>query len=207
MRRSLLLVFAALLLLPLLPQSASAAHLPLSCRASAIRVDGFEPVVANPNAFPCVADDAGLANVMLPGGLGEADALFAETRVVPMTRSSEPQAEAESGVAHVLLTIPGLPEIEATILTSKATACTTCHGRSTIASLRIGDTVIEPVPNTHQHISLGPLGTIHLNHQERTFGPQRQGCTVTQRALWVETPLGDVIVAEAFASSQAPPAP
>lgn len=192
---------------------------PFTCRASALRVDPqgpidalptIEPVVANEANEPCTTDNAGiLNNQALPGGLGNASVLFARTT------NSATGSTAQSGVADVTITVPGAPVIRAEVLTSRAAAgeCTegsttppALNGSSTIARVTVGNQVIEPVPGTQTTIPLGPAGQLTLNQQERsasTAGGQTD--TITQRALFLDTPLADVVIAESIADFRGNP--
>lgn len=179
-----------------------------SCRASVVRVTtegplagiNFEPIVANPQEDPCVADEAGIGTVTLPAGLGEVSVLVAETQTTPGQNAS-----SSARVTDVLLTVPGAPVITAEVLTAEAGAvCPPPHlsGGSTVVGLSIGGQDVD-VPAGHVDISLGPAGTLHLNESTTTRGPG-SGMTVRQ-ALFLDTTLVDIVLAEAVADFEGGP--
>ncbi len=185
----------------MLPQVA-AAQVPgeLSCRASAVRIEVagatvFEPVVANDPSEPCVTDMAGAGTIVLPDGLGTLEVLTVETQ-----RDTD-TARARSMVADVVLTVPGLPEIQAELLWARAAVCDGAHlvGRSRVVGLQIGG---GPVIDTvrHEHIDLG-AARLHLNEQIRERDPVTGERTLTQRAFWLEVPALDmeIVISEAVA--------
>jgi len=191
---------------------------PFTCRASAVRVDPdgplnplpvIEPIVANGQNNPCVAQNSGVLNdFAIPGGLGNASVLFAQT-------ATGAGSQAQAGVADVTITVPGAPVIRAEVLTSQANAgaCTTgdptppaLTGSSTIAKLTVGGTVIEPIKGPQQPIPLGPAGTLFLNQTTTSAStPGGANDTITQRALFLDTPLVDVVIAEAIADFRGNP--
>jgi len=204
MRRTLAAVGAAALALGFaaVPAPAeAAAGDTFSCRASLVRTEGFavpllnqEPVVANSNNDPCVSEDAALLDPLNPlqvGDVATVRALYAQTNNNPR------EAEARSGAAEAVITIPGAPPIRAAALTSQATAtcgsgtaAPTLNGSSNVLFVQVGND--EPLVNVSepQTIPIG-IGTVFLNQQTKT------GNEVTQRALRVEVPgVGTVTVAE-----------
>lgn len=189
-----------------------------TCEASVVRVSGegplaalqIEPFVANPQNDPCRDASAGLIpNLLLPGNLGSASVLFARTDdpgCSPSTTPCQPgdAATADSGVLLITLTVPGLPPIHAQVLTSHAearcegTGPPALSGNSRVVALTVGTTTIDPVTTAHQHVTIpvpAPVGPIvvHINHQETT------PTSITQRAVFIETGLADVVIAEAIA--------
>lgn len=194
-------------------EPAQAAGSTMSCRASAIRITGegplaflgtVEPVVANRRYDPCRDDEASVVDLTLPGGLGSARVLTAETE----TDMHESTSHAE--VADLVLTVPGLPTIEAELLQASCrVSCMDEQGNqvpaeqrlssdSEVVNLRIGGSTID-VPPGHTHIPLG-IGTLHLNHVEKVKTPGRVGRPnhIIVRALWLDVPgLVDVVVGEA----------
>ncbi len=174
-----------------------------TCRASLVRGEGLieiEPVVANPENDPCVAEDVALIDPLNPltlGSLGNVRALFAQTTVGPGG------SQAQSGAATANLSVGGIT-VNAAALTSMASASCTgsptpaLSGNSTVLFAQInGQTFVnvsDPVT-----IPLGPLGTVYLNQQTTTSD------SVTQRALRVETPLETVTVAESIADFNGEP--
>ena len=170
----------------------------LSCRASLARAEGsllnLEPVVANEQNSPCVAEDTGLIDPLKHvslSSLGYVDLLFAQTTTGP----GGSQARSGAAVAHI--TLPGLT-VHAEAVTAYANASCTGNptpalsGNSHILWISInGQTLLDvsdPVT-----IPLGPLGTVYLNQQ--VSGPNE----VTQRAIRIETPIETVTVAESIA--------
>jgi hypothetical protein len=177
-----------------------------TCRARVVRVAGegplaevfIEPFVANGSENPCVAESTGLIDEDLPAGLGHAAIVFASTDV------SEGGAASEAGVVDLRLLGPaGSPLeghfLEVSVLTSNAAvACSDgapeFSGSSQVVGLSIdGQEIVVPEGNAHTDISLGPLGTLHLNEQTETADQ------ITQQAVFLDTPLVDVVVAEAVA--------
>lgn len=176
-----------------------------SCRASLVRTEGFavgllnqEPVVANEPNNPCVAEDAALVDPLNPltiGSVATVRALFAQTNNGPR------EAEARSGAAEAVITIPGAPTIRASALTSRAAATCgtgkappTLSGSSNVLFVQIGDSA--PIVNVSdpQTIPLPGGGQVLLNQQTVA------GNEITQRALRVEVPgVGTVTVAESRA--------
>jgi len=194
-----------------------------SCRASVVRVDFtnegaggplsalgvIEPLVANDQDTPCAPDDSSvIKNGTGLGPLGSLGLLFASTDTTP-----NESASAEAGVLHLNLTlgnvIPGVPVIDVKVLTSNANA--TCvdgepqlSGESHVVKVTVGDQAIEippPDANGSNHMDIGPIPlpapigpvTIHLNEQTTTAN------SITQQALFVDTGLVDVVVAESQA--------
>ena len=219
-RRGLALL-TALMVSGLLPAGPAEAKKPspppapdghFSCRASLLRVDGegllgslfLEPIVANSAGEPCVSDAAGVLNEQLAvDALGLSvglKLLYADT-----VKDGSNSATAETGVAALRIELGGvlgLPlggvVIEVEVLTAEAAA--ECpgpglRGESTVVGLRINGLEVD-VPLGQQPLSvtlpLG-LGGLHLNQTTLT------GDTVTQRALYLDTILADVVVAEAIA--------
>jgi len=194
-----------------------------SCRASVVRVDftnegaggplaqlgTIEPFVANAQDTPCATDDASIIkNGTALGPLGSLGLVFASTENTPNQSGT-----AEAGVLHLVLTlgnvVPGAPTVEVSVLTSNASA--TCangepqlSGESHVVQVKIADQTIEippPDANGSNHMDIGPIPlpapigpiTIHLN--EETTTPT----SITEQALFVDTGLVDVVVAESQA--------
>jgi len=172
-----------------------------TCRASLVRTEGLlflEPVVANPQNDPCVAEDNALLDPLNPltvGTLAQVRALYAQTNLEP--RGSE----ARSGVADAIITIPGAPTIRASAVTSQATATCgtgsappTLDGSSNVLFVQIGSG--SPIINVDQQqvIPLPGGGQVILNQQTKTSNE------VTQRAVRVEVPgIATVTLAESRA--------
>lgn len=183
-----------------------------TCRASVVRTEGFaeEPVnlnqeegVANEQNDPCETDSDPVLNALNPLIIGDdlvvVRALYAETT------NEERFSRAQAGVVETTITVQG-HTIVAEALTSEARAqCgpgaakPELTGESTLLRLTIDGQEIEPI-DTHQHYSVDGI-TVHVNHQEKTASKDK----ITQRALFVETPAGDVIVAEAIADFRGNP--
>jgi hypothetical protein len=212
---------AALLLVAMFASVPATAADQFSCRASLVRVSGegpladvsVEPVVANDQGDPCVAEAKGILDALgvadapapfggdtyeLPGELGMIQILYAETAT-----QAGSSASARSGVAQVLLTVPGAPPVAAEVLTSRASA--TCEGgtptfdsSSQVLGLKIGDDAPVDV-SEHQHVI--DLGEVVLHVNEKTTTPT----SVTQQALFLDTPLVDVVIAESVADFSGDP--
>lgn len=181
-----------------------------TCRASVVRVVGegplaglaFEPIVANAQNDPCVAEEAGIGRITLPADLGEVSVLFAQTET---TRGQN--ASSRAGVADVVITVPGAPVITVEVLTAEAAA--TCpgpefSGGSTVVGLTIGGVAVE-VPAGHTDISLGPVGTLHLNESTTTTTEDPAAGRTERQALFLDTNLVDIVIAEAVADFQGNP--
>jgi hypothetical protein len=172
-----------------------------SCRASALRVTGkgplsflgtIEPFVANDPKAPCKAEEGGLvSDAFIPLGKGgvAVSVLDAET--------TDAVVGSEASVALVIVANPvdGKPLLAAAVLFSQAQAnCESTgeifSGFSEVLAVQIGKNLIE-VPPGHTDIPLGPLGTVHLNE---TLNPTP--LEQVQRALWVDTPLVEVVAGE-----------
>lgn len=187
-----------------------------SCQATLVKIKG-EPsgplasldlslVQANAAGSPCNTETAGVPSTTLPSGLGSVSVVHSETTLDP-----DNSAKAKTHAAKVLLTVPGVPTIEAEVLSSEASAiCPTGHpsdqtrgtpalsGASTVAKVIVGTTVIEPVAGSQSH-NLGGLGTLYFNQQ--TTG----GGAIVQRALHLDTNLVDITVAESTADYEGNP--
>lgn len=164
------------------------------CRASAIRttlsVLALEPVASNRPASPCRTDSDEMLSLPtgLPLGLG--------ARVLGTdTAAADQGGQAEAAVASVALT-SGTTTIKATGLQATASAgCQGLESSSAVASLTVNGKPAR-AGDQPQTIPAG-LVTIRLNHLTRSAGE------VVRRALWITTPLGDVIAGEALAGRSA----
>ncbi|MDQ3631375.1 MAG: hypothetical protein M3417_08970 [Actinomycetota bacterium] len=183
-----------------------------SCRASAVRValkqpvpvgpPLLEPVVANPPGAPCVADSAA---ILVPTTIGPitVDAANAETVQTPADLAAAPAANGDNATSTASVTNPAIVlgglTISATVLSARASY--TCQngqpvpaGSSVVANLTVNGQVIAiPAGNAPFTLDLGPLGSLNLNQTVQE--PNR----ITQRALFLTTPLADVVIAEAIA--------
>ena len=165
-----------------------------SCRASAVRVEllQLEPWVANDQNVPCVAEETGLIPPTTIGPVGAA-VLFARTRVTGTG------GDAFAGAAVV--TIGTAIAAQA----ANASAEADCSGdapsftsSSTVVGLTIGGQPID-VPPGHFEIAIPLVGTLHLNETIST------PTSVTQRAIWLDSPiLDDIVVGEAEADCASP---
>ncbi|MDP9066776.1 MAG: hypothetical protein M3N53_00315 [Actinomycetota bacterium] len=198
-----------------------------TCRASVLRTEDFpveplnqELIVANEEndaGAACRTETGGLNQVvpLLPneapfngeafqipvGNLGTLRVLFAETKTQPDGEPAARRAEAASGVAQVRLqNVPVIGTLDVDVLTSQAAV--TCPNEqmtssSRVVSARVGGT--EVVPNAPLGIHdtnrvVVDQGGVKLTLNEETPEPNK----LTRRALHLETPAGDVIIAEAI---------
>jgi hypothetical protein len=168
----------------------------------------IEPLVANRQNDPCQNEQTGvLNNFALPAGLGTLNVLFARTQnTCPNPSAGCPEGSgsfANAGVLDVTLNAPGVGPIRAEVLTSQASA--TCvggnpalAGRSTVLAVTVAGQRIEPVPQNFS-LAIPGVGTLFLNQQTR--GPNE----ITQRALFLDTAVLDVVIAEAIADFRGNP--
>lgn len=176
----------------------AAAQDSFSCRASAARaitadpLPGVtvEPIVANGPDAPCATDSAQVLTSTTVGPLTAA-ALDAATELTPGQR-----ARAAARVTDAAVAVPGLT-ITANVLNAQASyECVSGQPRPGSASQVVGLTIngnAVNVPDGPMTINLGPLGTLFLNQTVQE--PNR----ITQRAFFLDTPLTDVVIAEAIA--------
>ena len=186
----------------------------VTCRASALRITGepggpladleIEPFVANEGNDPCTTEDSGVINpaFALPGGLGSVRVLYAST---------DEAGRAEAGVAQVVLTLPEAPEIRVDLLTSEAAvSCVNNNPEFTsdsrVVRVQVGEDAIElPPDGEHVEVEIPDVLTLHLN--ESTTGPTADGLGQqrVQQALFLDTPLIDVVIAESIADYRGNP--
>lgn len=195
-------------LLAAAPVSPAAAAGTFSCRASVVNAFGIEPIVANAPNSPCQSEDKALvfqtfANPSNPTQFITVEAAHAQTVNNPRTPTTQPSVTAHAEAARVV--VSGGPGMTLTAGAARADARAFCgafhpefSGSSSVASLTgtfNGQTQSFAVPpnDQHQDISLGQLGTIHLN--EKIFTPK----SLTVRAVWFDRPAPelDVIIGEA----------
>lgn len=179
-----------------------------TCRASAADVAGAEPTVANDPAAPCRADQQSLASSSLNAAglvvvsLSGLDAATHQTPdpLPPSTPQAGDQASATGGVSAVTISVADLVTITVNQASARATAqCVTTPGglapaftgSSTVTGLAI-DGVAVTVGSGPMDIPL-VVGTLHVNDTVTT------GTSVTQRAVWLQTALTDVVVGQATA--------
>ncbi len=180
-----------------------------SCRASAVRVNLkqpapvlLEPIVANAPGAPCRAESAEILNPTTIGPV-TVDAANADTVQTPADLAAAPAANGDNATATVSVTNPRIEltglAIAATVLSARASY--TCQngqpvpaGSSVVTNLTVnGQTIAIPADNAPFTLDLGPLGSLNLNQTVQE--PNR----ITQRALFLTTPLVDVVIAEAIA--------
>lgn len=171
-----------------------------TCRASVLRFEGagalsalmLEPIVSNPDNDPCVTDSDGLPT--LAGGPLTARILQSSTE------NRADGATSRASVADVILT-DGMNTLR--IRAASSDASVTCTGGAPAfsgSSQVVGVTIIQAgqLPRTiavggpNQVITAGPI-TVVLNQQTTT------PTSLTQRAVFASTPLGNLIVAESIA--------
>jgi hypothetical protein len=185
------------------------------CRASAVRLGGAEPFVANPGGRPCRADTAGAARIDQPlGAQLRLTALAAEA----VTEQSPPDLDAAdpavgdhgtaaAGAAQATLVIGGSTVL---VTGAEANARAECvvvgaeqprlTGDARLATLHVNGVQLRPGAGP-QEIALGGL-TIHLN--EVTVGERE----LVARAVRLEGPAGsgvEVVLGEARAGFDGSP--
>ncbi len=169
-----------------------------SCRASLVRIQGqgllrglgtIEPFVANRRNVPCRSDQAGILGLgtFIPVGQGGVGLTLLDAQTFG------PGPGAFSGVLLVTVLNPanGNFVFGTAVLTSFAEA--DCPGRfrsaSSILAVGLGQREVNlTAPAT---IRLGGLGTLYLNRRVR------QPNQVTQQAVFLDTGLADITIAEA----------
>lgn len=184
-----------------------------SCRASAIRIASIDPVVANDPESPCKDDHRTLAQANLSSGLisVKATGLDAVTDQTPNDLTTAPpaagdNASAKATTASVTITTVATV-IKVDLIESNATVqCVAGPGGLTpkmTGSSKVTGLSIDGVPVT---VGSGPLdvplvvGTLHLNNTATTAN------SITQRAVWLDTVLTDVVVSESKADFHGSPA-
>lgn len=201
------LTSAAALLALAGPAAAAPAGSGFSCRGSAARVTtalgvSTEPIRANAPGTPCRVDSN---QILAPTTIGplSVDAATAATSQKPATLSSAPLADGDGagamgGVTNPKIALPGLA-VSASVL--DASAGYTCRAgqpvassSSMVANLTVnGMTIKLPANDAAFTLDLGPLGSLSLNQTTTTPG------TITRRALFLHTPVTDVVIGEAVA--------
>ncbi|GAA4450398.1 Calx-beta domain-containing protein [Phytohabitans houttuyneae] len=183
-----------------------------SCQATAVKIAGLKAAQANPADVPCADDVATVAQSTLNAGIVkvETSLLDARTDQTPDDLNSAPPAVGDSGSAKATIEktkiTAGLVVIELGVIKSSASA--TCvkepeglkaqlAGASSIASLKING-----VPVT---VGTAPLtipllvGSLQINSTQKT------GNTIVQRAVFLDTLLTDVVLAESKANVEGQP--
>jgi len=178
-----------------------------SCQATALNLAGIVVVRANPPDVPCADDHETLAQIQLGSGiLGvRATALDARTELTPDDLPNTAPAVGDNATSTAFI---DNTRVTATLVTIelgviRSTASVTCvagrtglipafAGSSTIASLRINGLPIT-VGSAPLTIPL-LIGALHLNQTVTT------GTRVTQRAVFLDTLLTDLVIGEATAN-------
>ena len=171
-----------------------------SCRAAVLDAGVTQSVVANSAESPCLDGQASTAE--FPTGLVVLRGGSASTHQPSAIGGSVPQ-EGDQATATVTVDGVEIPALGLSIDGIRAEASTTCQrgqpllaGTSTVGEVRVAGA---PVRLLEGHVDL-PLGvaTLHLNETIRDGG------RIIQRAVWVQSPLGDVIIGEATTGSTGP---
>jgi hypothetical protein len=174
-----------------------------TCHGTGFSALSVKLATANPQDDPCLDDRSFLANarttLLATPGLVVLTAPEAATDVVPDDQTQAP-ADGDRGVADaklagVTVTL-GLTSIKATLLSARAEARCSARtpaltGRSTVASLAINNQGYAPGDRA-MTIPAG-LATVAVNSTTSAGGK------VVQRALWIKTLLGDIVIGEASA--------
>jgi hypothetical protein len=171
-----------------------------SCRAAVLDAGATQSVVANGAESPCLDGQASTAElptgpVVLRGG-------SASTHQPSAVGGS---VHLEGAQATATVTVDGveIPALGLAIDGIRAEASATCQGgqpvlagTSTVGEVRVAGA---PVRLLDGHVDL-PLGvaTLHLNETIHDGG------RIIQRAVWLQGPLGDVIIGEATTGSTGP---
>src|SRR5437588_2277019 len=171
-----------------------------SCRAVVLDAGATQSVVANGAESPCLDGQASTAElplgpVVLRGG-------SASTHQPSAVGGSVHQEGAQ---ATATVTVDGveIPALGLSIDGIRAEASATCQGgqpvlagTSTVGEVRVAGAPVRLLDG-HVDLSLG-VATLHLNETIRDGG------RIIQRAVWLQGPLGDVIIGEATTGSTGP---
>lgn len=175
-----------------------------SCRASAIDVGGIEPLVANAPGTPC-SDDRTLVQSSLDLGTIHVASLdlLVSTDQTPDSLATTPAAgDGAVAVTDVSAVSMADPTSSVTLDIMGSTATATCvstpsglvpsfSGSSSVTNLVVNGS---PVGVTTAPIDIQlSFGVLHLNATITTAN------SITQRAAWLHTAFGDVVVAESGA--------
>jgi len=183
-----------------------------SCQATAVKIAGLKAAQANPADVPCADDVKTVAQVTLNAGLVKVQTslLDARTDQTPDNLNSAPPAAGDSGAAKAVIEstkiFVGPVVIELGLIKSSASAtCTSGPGglaakfasASSIASLKINGlpVTVGTAPLTIPLV----VGSLQLN------STQTSGGTVIQRAVFLDTLLTDVVLAESKANVEGQP--
>jgi hypothetical protein len=171
-----------------------------SCRAAVLEAGGAQSVVANNAESPCT--DAQSSTPEFPAGVVVLRGGVASTHE-PSAIGGSVHREGDEATATVTVDGVDIPALGLSIDGVRAEASTTCQGgqpvlavTSTVGEVRVAGA---PVRLLDGHVDL-PLGaaTLHLNNTVRDGG------RIIQRAVWLQSPLGDVIIGEATTGSTGP---
>lgn len=180
------------------------------CRATAVSVGGIEAAVANAPGTPCVdqhavstGSDTNLGVLQVTSTDLHASTDQAPDSLASTTPAAGDSATASSTVSALTINAVGLVSISLTIMTSTATVSCVPSGSTLVPSFSSSssvtglsiDGVTVPVGSAPQDIPL-VIGTLHLNSTVTT------GTSVTRRAVWLQSSLGDVVAAESVAGVQ-----
>ncbi|HEX5496738.1 MAG TPA: Calx-beta domain-containing protein [Mycobacteriales bacterium] len=181
-----------------------------SCRASVLNVNGTESVIANAAGSPCQDDLVQTGSSSVQNGLFSLTVAgpSAATDQTPDTLSGTVPAAGDSATATATLSTitivtAHLVTITLDVMTSSVTAqCASTgsglapqfSGSSVIVGLNVGGTPMT-VGSAPTDIPL-IIGTLHLNYTDTT------ATSVTQKAVWLQTALGNVVVDTATAGVQ-----
>lgn len=171
-----------------------------SCRAAVLDAGATQSVVANSAETPCRDGQASTAE--LPTGLVVLHGGSASTHQ-PSAVGGSVAREGDQATATVTVGGVEIPALGLSIAGIRAEASATCRGGQPVlaATSTVGDVRVAgaPVRLLDGPVDL-PLGvaTLHLNDTIRDGG------RIIQRAVWVQGPLGDVIVGEATTGSTGP---
>lgn len=173
-----------------------------TCRATALRGAGEEHVIAG-STTDCIDQKAiGASQLVVVAG---ADAPVASTSVAPDdVRGTDPAAgdgaSATSSIARAWINAGGDVVLDGLVAQARMACVASDDGlaavataSSSVASLQIGSMPPIPIGDAAMSIPLGDGAVLHLNHEIATGG------TITRRAAWMESPAGDVVLAEATA--------
>ncbi|MDQ7904777.1 Calx-beta domain-containing protein [Phytohabitans sp. ZYX-F-186] len=183
-----------------------------SCQATAVKIASLKAAQANPADVPCADDAATVAQSTLNAGIVkvQTSVLDARTDQTPNNLNSAPPAAGDSATAKAGIDstkiIAGPVVIELGVIKSSASATCTAGpagltpkfaGASSIASLKINGlpVTVGTAPLTIPLV----VGSLQINSTQTT------GNTVVQRAVFLDTLLTDVVLAESKANVEGKP--
>lgn len=178
-----------------------------SCTASALRVttaplfllpgSTIEPIVANPKDEPCVDDSTGLVGPIVAGRVTINGVAIARTDATPAG------GHAESYVTNASVALG--PGITGEVLSS-STDVSCVNGQPSFSSsgevvnVAVGGTVVQiPANQGTVTIDIPLVGTLYLNQVVTT------PTSITRRALFLDTALVDVVIAESKSNVEGNP--